>query len=232
MIEPAPNQCSPSLAQLRLMQLISPSLPIGGFTYSQGLEWAVEQDWITTADTLAQWLEELAETTLAQIDLPILQRLYTASAHQDSAALDRWNQRLLAYRETAEMRAEERQRGRALATLLRALKVPLAEPWYSQLSGSHLTGFAHAARIWDISPRNMMLGYVWSWLENLVLAGIKLIPLGQSAGQQILLSLTPKLPPLVENALHLDDTAIGASNPALAIASSQHQFQYTRLFRS
>lgn len=214
------------------MQLISPSLPVGGFTYSQGLEWAIEARWIANAEDLGTWLREQAETTLARVDLPLLLRLYDCSADNDLEAMDYWSKTVIAHRETSELRLEEQNRGRAMARLLKSMEIEKASEWQSVLSSCQLAGFAHAARIWGINEKDMLLGYVWSWLENLVLAGVKIIPLGQSAGQQLLLDIAPALPEAVDIAVGLGDDDIGSSSPALSIASSQHEFQYTRLFRS
>lgn len=223
---------SSSLAQLRLMQLISPSLPIGGFTYSQGLEWAIEAGWIADAEDLGNWLQEQARTTLARVDLPLLARLYDCSAEGDLERMSYWSKVVIANRETSELRKEEQNRGRAMASLLRSMEVELASEWQTTLCLTQLTGFSHAARVWGITKEDMLLGYMWSWLENLVLAGIKIVPLGQSDGQRLLLKIAPTLPEAVAEAMALSDDEIGASSPALSIASSQHEFQYTRLFRS
>ncbi|MGV6815887.1 MAG: urease accessory protein UreF [Thiotrichales bacterium] len=214
------------------MQLISPSLPVGGFTYSQGLEWAIEAGWITSAEELGAWLREQAATTLARVDLPLLLRLYECSASKDLEGMTYWSKVMIANRETSELRKEERNRGRAMASLLKSMEVEHAVEWQAELSRTQLAGFAHAAQIWAINKEDMLLGYVWSWLENLVLAGVKIVPLGQSAGQRLLLDISPALPETVETAMILSDEQIGASSPALSIASSQHEFQYTRLFRS
>ena len=222
----------PDLALLRLLQLVSPSLPVGGFTYSQGIEWAVECGWIKSATDLQAWLEDQLETTIARLDLPVLIRLYEAAQQEDLSALQQWSSFLLACRETSELRLEERNRGRALADLLVKLELPGSESWKSILGQSQLAGFAFAACRWAIPLEQAVLGYTWSWLENLVLAAVKLIPLGQTQGQQVLQRLSPMIPPLIPVAWQLQDGEIGAANPALAIASSLHETQYTRLFRS
>lgn len=214
------------------MQLISPSLPIGGFTYSQGLERAVDLGWVTDAAMLTQWLHEQVMTTVARLDLPVLIRLYDASNEQSLSRMIDWSRYLIASRETSELRAEEHNRGRALALLLKSLDIIQPGQWLEALELSQSAGFAYAASIWDIPKHNMLRGFAWSWVENLVLAGVKIVPLGQSDGQRILLKLAPVIVEAVELAQHLDDDEIGASSPALSIASSQHQFQYTRLFRS
>ncbi|MFK7844675.1 MAG: urease accessory protein UreF [Rhodothermales bacterium] len=217
---------------LRLMQLISPSLPIGSFTYSQGIEYAVECGWIDSDDALRQWLEDQMQTSMMQLDLPILQRLYSAVELDDESAIERWSQILLVSRETAELRQEEINRGRALAGLLIALDVPSAKRRKPLLASCQAAGFATAAVGWKISYRETACGYVWSWLENLVLAAVKIIPLGQTQGQQLLNDMSGMVPDVVKGSMEVEDASIGASNPALAIASSRHETQYTRLFRS
>jgi len=221
-----------SLALTRLMHLVSPSLPIGSFTYSQGIEWAVECGWIDSAESLGDWIEDQLLTSILHLDLPVLQRLYAAAGKRDADALESWSQFLLASRETAELRQEEINRGRALADLLVALDVPNAQAWKAVLASCQAAGFATAAAVWKIPYRNAASGYAWSWLENLVLAAVKIIPLGQTEGQQLLMRLAEILPGAVERSLAIEDEMIGASTPALAIASSRHETQYTRLFRS
>ena len=221
-----------ALALTRLMHLVSPSLPIGSFTYSQGIEWAVECGWIDSAESLGEWLEDQLMTTILHLDLPVLQRLHAAALERDADGLESWSQFLLASRETAELQQEEANRGRALADLLVALEVPNAQVWKPILASCQAAGFATAAAGWQISYRDAAGGYAWSWLENLVLAAVKIIPLGQTEGQQLLSRLAQKLPDAIERSLRITDDMIGASNPALAIASSRHETQYTRLFRS
>ena len=219
-------------ALTRLMHLVSPSLPIGSFTYSQGIEWAVECGWIESAASLGEWLEDQLMTSIVHLDLPVLQRLHAAAMEKDVDALESWSQYLLASRETAELRQEEINRGRALADLLVALEVSNAQEWKPILASCQAAGFATAAAGWQIPYRDAAGGYAWSWLENLVLAAVKIIPLGQTEGQQLLMRLSEVLPDAVERSLGIEDDMIGASNPALAIASSRHEMQYTRLFRS
>ncbi len=220
------------LPLLRLLHLVSPSLPIGAFTYSQGIEWAVEAGWIRDVRDLEDWLADQVHSTLARVDLPLLLRMAGAIADNDSARLKRWSDWLIACRETSELRQEEANRGRALADLLVKLDLPDAVLWRNDLVRCQSAGFAFAASRWQIAPDEAALGYGWSWLENLALAAVKIIPLGQTAGQQVLHRLANKLPATVSTAQTLTDGEIGASNPALALASSRHETQYTRLFRS
>jgi urease accessory protein len=220
------------LALLRLLHLASPTLPTGAFTYSQGIEWAVECDWLRNAANLDAWLRDQLRNALTGVDLPLLARLHRAAAQNDDASLALWTSLLLASRETQELRMEETNRGRALADLLVSLEVAGAADRKPLLTRAQATGFAYAAARWGIDPRRTLLAYTWSWLENLVIAAVKIIPLGQTHGQQTLARLIEAVPDAVDHALQIDDADIGASSPALAIASSLHETQYTRLFRS
>lgn len=158
-----------SLPLLRLLQLVSPSLPIGGFAYSQGIEWAVEAGWIRSAEQLQAWLLDQLGNPMADLDLPLLIRLYDAARVRDRAAMVRWIDWLLAARETSELRAEEANRGRALADLLIVWELAGARDWKTTLARSQAAGFAFAAAAWEIPVRNAALGYagvgwrIWHW---------------------------------------------------------------------
>lgn len=220
------------LSHLRLMQLVSPTLPIGAFTYSQGLEWAVEAGWITSEDELHDWLISQARDTLLSLDIPLLKRLMQSYSQTDIEAFTYWSEYLVASRETRELRQEEHQRGRALTRLLKSFDLPLAKEWEPVLKTNQAAGFSLAACAWGIPVQQAALGYAWGWLENQVAAGIKLVPLGQTSGQQLQLRLASEIPLIIEESLQLDDESLGASSPSLAIASALHEQQYTRLFRS
>jgi urease accessory protein len=217
---------------IRLLQLSSSALPVGGYTYSQGLEWAVECGWVTDENSLMLWLADLMENNLAQLDIPILVRMRQACEGNDKLLLDTWCQHLLAYRETSELRQEEINRGRALTRLLIELDVPDAESWQKILNQSQLAGLALASYHWNIAIEKLAHGYGWSWAENMVISGVKLIPLGQVAGQRILFEMAPVLSTQVHHGLNLADEEVGSSAPALAYASAKHETQYTRLYRS
>jgi urease accessory protein len=220
------------LPLLRLLQLVSPTLPVGGFTYSQGLEWAVEAGWVRTAADLEAWVADQLGQGLTRVDVPLLARLQAAAGARDTQACAGWVDQLLAARETAELRLEEANRGRALADLLIAWDLAGARDWRPVLARAQLAGLAFAAAAWGLAPRQAAAGYAWSWTENLVLAGVKCVPLGQTQGQQVLARLAALIPPALETALALPDEEVGACCAALAIAGSAHETQYTRLFRS
>jgi len=219
-------------ALIRLLQLVSPTLPTGSFSYSQGLEWAVEAGWVRDGESLRLWLDDCLHRALARVDIPILGRMHRACAERDLAGIEYYGDLLLACRESKELRAEEGQRGRAMAVLLAGLGLVPDECWSRVLSRSQLAGFAFGAASWGIGAEQAALGYLWAWLENQVIAGVKIIPLGQTTGQQLLLELGGLLPEVASRGLVLLEEEIGASCPALALASSCHENQYTRLYRS
>lgn len=219
-------------SRLRLLQLVSPSLPVGAFAYSQGLEWAVETGWVADEPATADWCREILEQGLACVDIPILSRMMEASRCADQETLSHWNAILLAMRETRELRAEETVRGRAMLSLLEGLEIQSAARLKEIPELTQLCAFSAAANSWNLSSEDAATGYAWSWLENTIMAAIKLVPLGQLAGQRLLLTLSDNVTAAVRHGLSLDDSEIGGSLPGLAIASCQHETQYSRLFRS
>lgn len=226
-----PVNATAGLARYRLFQLISPSLPIGAFTYSQGIEWAVENGWIEDSAALHEWLSGLLQTSMAQQEFPLLLRLHRAWQAEDMAAIDDWSDYVLASRETAELRQEELNRARALSDLLPTL-IPSATEYRDRLRQSQTSAYAYACVAWEIDEFDSCRGFAWGWLENLVLAAVKIIPLGQTQGQQLLLDMAEQLDAAIDQAFSVVDDDIGASSLALAMASSRHETQYTRLFRS
>ncbi|MDF1821337.1 MAG: urease accessory UreF family protein [Alcanivoracaceae bacterium] len=223
------------LSFYRLQQLISPGLPIGAFTYSQGMEWAVECGWITSADSLEAWLHSCLHDSLAVLELPVLARLRVAVDSDDRECFQHWADLLLANRETRELRLEESQRARAMTAVLEKLpdsKAMNLACWQPALAQTQLAPLALACHHWSIPAEDMLRGQAWSWLENMVTVAVKLVPLGQSDGQQVLYQLSASLDQVVADAQACADEHIGAFTPAAAIASSLHETQYCRLFRS
>ena len=295
---------TPQLALLRLMQIVSQGSPTGAFSYSQGLEWAVETGWIYDIHTFESWVREQLQGMLAQQELPLMLRFYRAfeacvseARALDPIALDQRaiNQRsieqsspeqsslepdalapaaveynavqtsavqlnplhrpsaqtyafetegskrvaqleatVLSFRETSELRDEERKRGQAMARLVTQLnsKIKFAGGGRGNSCDCQLSVFTEYCVVEGIDVLQAMHGYAFAWLENQVMAGIKLVPLGQTSGQQVLYRLTEKIDQCVVHAQSVLDDDIGYSSPALAMASSQHETQYSRLFRS
>jgi urease accessory protein len=219
-------------ALLRLLQLVSPSLPIGMYSYSQGLERAVEDQWISNEREAGEWISGLMIAGLCRVDIPILARLYDAWTINDFDKVRHWSRILLACRETAELRAEDRQTGQALARLLDGLNIHDIKPWIHSPETTFAALFSFAAATWSVPKQETLTGYLWSWLENQVLCAVKLVPLGQVAGQRLLGDLAGRIPAVIDEALNLADDDIGGSAFGLALASSRHEMQYCRLFRS
>lgn len=219
------------LALLGLLQLVSPALPIGAFAFSQGLESAFELGWVTDEAGLGDWLEGVLDDGLTRCELPVLARLSAAWAEGDNEALAAWNQWLAANRETAELAAEDTRLGASLARLLNSLGLTPDAPGLPAEAG-YVTVFAWAARVRGIAPRQALLGFAWAWLENQLAVACKALPLGHTAAQRLVERLRPALVSAVDEALRLGDDELGPALPGLALASAQHETQYSRLFRS
>jgi len=204
----------------RLLQLASPTLPVGAYSYSQGLEAAIEAGYVRDAETAQGWIADVLELSVARMEAPVLRAMI---GEMSAARRQELNDFFVATRETAELRAETLQMGGALARLLRDLQVEV-----SIENPAYPTAYALAVRHWKIDPSEAVVAYLWSWLENQVIAAVKAVPLGQTAGQKILLELGARLD-------SIDDASEEAwSNfaPGLAVLSARHETQYSRLFRS
>jgi urease accessory protein len=208
---------------VRLLQLASPTLPVGAYSYSQGLEAAIDAGIVSDAARAEQWISDVMEFSMARLEAPILLRLIESPTEMESL-----NALFLASRETAELRAETVQMGYSLNRLLPSLGIEpltLEEPAFP-------AAFAAAVNAWNIDPHDALQAYLWSWLENQVMTAIKAVPLGQTDGQRMLLSLAGRIPDVVNGAVALRDEDIGSFAPGFAILSTRHETQYSRLFRS
>ena len=226
-----PDHLSPS-GLLRLFQLVSPALPIGAYTYSQGLEYAVERGWVGNEQDAGDWILGQLRHVLPNLDIPVLRRMYDACRVEDWNSWADWNRFLQASRESQELLAEDRHLGQALAQLLRGLGEEHLAQRISRQDMTFAGCYAYACVRWGIPRQSAAWGYLWIWAEGQVAAAIKLVPLGQTAGQRILSSAIEQIPAAVDHGLSLEDEHIGRAAPAMAIASALHETQYTRLFRS
>jgi len=219
-----------STSSVRLWQLISPTLPVGTFCYSQGLEYAVETGWVDDENTAAEWILGQIKNNLSQLDVPVFLRLYDAWQNDDRETVRYWNDVILALREAAELFVEDCTLGRAMTRLLGGLDVSLPELETDNIA--FVTAFSFACQHWSIDRLEAAHGLLWSWCENQVAAAIKLVPLGQTSGQRILSMAIDSIALSIENGRLCEDENIGLSAPGLAIASALHETQYSRLFRS
>lgn len=219
---------------LQLMWLTSPALPIGGFSYSEGLEAAVESGRVTTEAEAAVWLLDQLELSLARGDLAVLAQAIPAWQSADASRVAALNTWVLQTRESSELRAQTEQMGRSLLEWLRnhTTATPSQIGLLAKLQPTYPMAFALAASATGAPVRECLLAYAFGWAENMVQAAIKSVPLGQSAGQRILSALTAAIPSAIEHALAIPDHARQAFSPMLAILCAQHEVQYSRLFRS
>jgi urease accessory protein len=222
-----------ALALSRLLQLASPMLPVGAYSYSQGLEAAIEAGTVHDPNTTRAWIADVLELYLARFELPVLWRLHDAWAAGGDPGY--WNSLFSAGRDTAESRAETLQMGGSLLKLIGDLgdfdidqiaKLQSVEPLTFPVA------YAFAAMSWRIPARAAVQAYAWGWIENQVAVAMKAIPIGQVAGQRILTAMGAKLPEIVESVADMDDDDISNYAPGLSLAGCWHETQYSRLFRS
>ncbi len=219
---------------MQLMWLASPALPIGGFSYSECLEAAVDTARVATEGEASAWLLDQLDLSLARSDLAVVAQAVAAWRGGDSVRIAVLNAWVLQTRESSELRAQSEQMGRSLLEWLRnhTTATPEQIKLLAVLQPTYPVAFALAASATDAPLRDCLLTYAFGWAENMVQAAIKSVPLGQSAGQRILTALTAEIPTAVDHALALADGERQAFSPMLAILSAQHEVQYSRLFRS
>lgn len=219
---------------MQLMWLASPALPIGGFSYSECLEAAVESARTATESEVAAWLIDQLHLSLSRSELPAVAAAIAAWRANDMARIGELNAWVLQTRESAELRAQSEQMGKSLlqwlrnhttATRSQIDTLAAQEPTYPM-------AFALAASSTGASVRECLLACAFGWAENMVQAAVKSVPLGQSAGQRILSAITAEIPAAIDHALSVTDATRQAFSPMLAILSAQHEVQYSRLFRS
>jgi len=219
-------------ALIRLLQLVSPTLPIGAYSYSQGLEWAVETGVVKNEDDARQWIGDCLEFGVARFEAIYLAHMITAWEAGDTGRLVKLDAEFIASRETLELRSETLQMGYSMARLLSDLPGFPAEVLAGFTSRSFPLAWSCAAAHWKIPADEAIAAYLWAWIENQVMAAIKAVPLGQTAGQRLLLALGERLADLAKQiaVAPLESSANFLS--MFAINSSLHETQYSRIFRS
>ena len=217
-------------ALLHLLQFASPALPIGGYSYSQGLETALEAGLVHDAASAHAWIARCLDEVVARWEAPLLWRLMAAFAARDGAAVAELGERLLASRDTAELRAESVQMGYSLARLVAELGITDT----AALDGEVTLPLAYACAVdgLDIPHEEALLASIFAWTENQVLVCVKSVPLGQVAGQRLLLALRPAIEAAASIARGLPDEDMSNWAPGLSMLSMRHEVQHGRLYRS
>jgi urease accessory protein len=210
-------------ALFALLRFASPGLPIGAFAYSRGMEFAVHEGWVRDEGSAEEWILGLLGHVGRQLDGPVFVRLYEGWSAGDLSAVSRWNGFLGACRESSELRLEDSQLGAALMKLI-------GEPFRGEVA--YATAFALAMVRHSVPLAAALGALLWAQAEAQTSAALRLVPLGQSAGQRILGKVGAALPAHVEYALRVPEGEIGGFAPGLALGSALHETQYTRLFRS
>ncbi|MFT5644603.1 MAG: urease accessory protein [Janthinobacterium sp.] len=222
-------------ALLHLLQLSSPALPIGAYSYSQGLESAIETGLVCDASSARNWIVDHLQQVLSNFEAPVFWRLLHAFEARDAQAVLDWNERFIASRDSAELRAETIQMGYSLGKLVADLDI--ADPALLTLLQDQRevglpTALACACVALSVPFDAALLGMLFSWAENQVLVCVKSVPLGQVAGQRLLLSLRPDLELAAQHAQQIQDNALSNWAPGLSLLSMQHEVQFSRLYRS
>ncbi|MNJ99059.1 Urease accessory protein UreF [compost metagenome] len=222
-------------ALLHLLQLSSPSLPIGAYSYSQGLEAAIENGMVKDEASARRWIIDVLHEVVARFEAPVLWRLLQAFETRDAEAVASWTERFIAARDTSEFRAETIQMGYSLGKLCSDLQLGDADMLALLQAQTELplpTALAYAAVTLRVPAEAALLGMLFSWAENQVLVCVKSVPLGQVAGQRLLLSLQAELEVAAQQAQQLQDEELSNWSPGLSLLSMQHEVQYSRLYRS
>ena len=212
------------------MWMASPSLPIGAFSYSEGLESAVDAGLAATEAAAGDWLVDQLDLTLARGELPVTAQAILAWRAADAGRIAELNDWVLRTRETSELRQQTEQMGRSLVEWLKSVRPELAARAPQPLT--YPVAWALAISASTATVRDALLACAFGWAENMMQAAVKSVPLGQSAGQRILARLAAEIPAAVDHALALRDDERQAFAPMLAILSARHETQYSRLFRS
>jgi urease accessory protein len=230
----ATAQPLPAASLLQLIWLASPALPVGGFSYSEGLEAGVDRGGVATESMAADWLSDQLHLSLARGDLAVIAQAIPAWRSGNLVRVKSLNDWVLQTRETSELRLQAEQMGRSLLEWLRNHQ-SISDAYLevcAELPPTYPVAFALAASPLAAGVSDCLSAYAFGWAENMMQAALKSVPLGQSAGQRILARLAAEIPAAVTAAMALEDQDRQAFSPMLAILSSQHETQYSRLFRS
>ncbi len=220
------------------MTWFSPSFPVGSYTYSHGLEYAVEAGYVTDAASLKDWVGHIIGFGTGFLDAVIVAEIWNAIANKDNAAFMAIAERSAANRATREMALESNAQGTAFIDAIGASwHVVGFEDWRSRLKLRNIpltypVAVGITAALHSVAQEQIVLAYLHGTVSNLVSAAMRLIPLGQSAGQTVIASLEPAIIDTQQRALETRLENTGTAAPMVDWTSMRHESQYTRLFRS
>ncbi|MDG2276380.1 MAG: urease accessory UreF family protein [Pseudomonadales bacterium] len=211
----------------RFWHLLSQALPVGAYQYSQGLESAIVDGVVSESESAQNWLLAVLQESVALVDLPLITRVYIGIEQCNDDEVRRWDHLSIAYRETNELRREERQMGAALIEWTKSVGETVPVEVHS-----FTAAFALVAHNSGVSMREAVSGFAWMWLENMCLIATKMVPLGHLESQRMLRSLCEQIEPAVQRAVLLQDHELGSNSLGLLMLSARHEMQPARLFRS
>lgn len=219
---------------LQLIWLASPALPVGGFSYSEALEAAIDHEHVHDESSCANWLADQLHLSQARGDMALMAQAIPAWQTMNIARLQELSAWVHATRETHEMRLQTEQMGRSLLDWLRIQNKATAQALQlcSELRPTYPMAMSLALSLAHAPLENALQAYAFGWAENMTQAALKAVPLGQISGQKILARLAHEIPQAVQHAMALSDHDRQAFCPMLAVMSARHETQYSRLFRS
>lgn len=227
------SSSQPADTLLHLLWLASPALPVGGFSYSEGLEAAVDAGLVHDETSAGDWLLNQLDLVQARAELPVSAAAHAATRALDGERLQALNAWVLQTRETSESLQQTQQTGRSLLVWLNGLVpdapvLPLLQALKPAPTWPVVMGAAAASRGAALEPALQAIAF--GWAENLMQAAVRCVPLGQTAGQRLLARLVQAIPAAVEAALAASEPV--AFSPLLGVHGARHETQYSRLFRS
>lgn len=220
---------------LNLLQLASPALPVGAYSYSEGVETLAAQGAVSSGTDLLHWLTQELVSGAIRAETAVMGWVYEAATQEDAATIARWNQWLSAFRETEEMRLQSWQMGRSLLRLFSDLEPALAERLPDGLREGNCNfaiAYGLVAQAWQVPLESARLAYLQSWAANLISAGVRVVPLGQTEGQRLIRQLAEPLQQARREIQQMTEADLAACSWGVSLASMQHETQYSRLFRN